>query len=314
MTTPTYRDIIAAAHRISPYVHRTPVFTSSHIDEHVGGSVFLKAENLQKVGAFKARGAVNAVLSLSDTDAARGVITHSSGNHGQAVAYAAGIRSVPATIVMPHHAPSVKVDAVAGYGAEIIFCEQSEREVVLEDLCARTGSTIVHPFDDPAVIAGQGTAALELIEQAPGIDLIVAPIGGGGLLSGSSLVGEHEQIDVLGVEPEIVDDSYRSLRDGTRYPATGRHSVGDGLLTGIGTYAFSILSAAGRRILLVSDDEMLSAMRMVATRMKLVIEPSAATVVAALLRYPEEFTGRRVGAILSGGNVNLEVFGDSNDR
>lgn len=314
MTTPTYRDIIAAADRISPYVHRTPVFTSSYIDERVGGSVFLKAENLQKVGAFKARGAVNAVLSLSDADAARGVITHSSGNHGQAVAYAAAIRGVPATIVMPHHAPSVKVDAVAGYGAEIIFCEQSEREAVLEDLCARTGSTIVHPFDDPAVIAGQGTAALELIEQIPGLDLIIAPIGGGGLLSGSSLVGAHEQIDVLGVEPEIVDDSYRSLRDGTRYPATGKHSVGDGLLTGIGTYAFSILSTAGRRILLVSDDEMLSAMRMVASRMKLVIEPSSATVVAALLRYREEFAGRRVGAILSGGNVNLEIFGGSDDR
>lgn len=308
MRTPTYEDIIAAARRIEPYVHRTPVFTSSYIDELVGGSVFLKAENLQKVGAFKARGAVNAVLSLTDSDAGGGVITHSSGNHGQAVAYAAAIRGVPATIVMPRHASKVKIDAVQGYGADIVFCDQAEREAVLEELRTRTNSTVVHPFDDPAVIAGQGTASMELLEQVPGIDVIVAPIGGGGLLSGASLVGTHTGIDVLGVEPDLVDDSYRSLRDGVQYPATGEHSVGDGLLTGIGSLAFGILSDAGRRILLVSDDEMLTAMRLVAARMKLVIEPSSATIVAALLRYPEEFSGRRVGGILSGGNVDLKAF------
>jgi len=306
--TPTYEDIIAAARRIEPYVHRTPVFTSTYIDNRVGASVFLKAENLQKVGAFKARGAVNAVLSLSDADAGGGVITHSSGNHGQAVAYAAAIRGVPATIVMPRHAAKVKIEAVQGYGADIVFCDQAERETVLEELRTRTNSTVVHPFDDPAVIAGQGTASMELFEQVPGIDVIVAPIGGGGLLSGASLVGTHVGIDVLGVEPELVDDSYRSLRDGAQYPATGEHSVGDGLLTGIGSLAFGILSEAGRRILLVSDDEMLTAMRLVAARMKLVIEPSSATVVAALLRYPEEFSGRRVGAILSGGNVDLKAL------
>ncbi len=308
MRTPTYEDIIAAARRIEPYVHRTPVLTSTYIDNRVGASVFLKAENLQKVGAFKARGAVNAVLSLSDADAGGGVITHSSGNHGQAVAYAAAIRGVPATIVMPRHAAKVKIEAVQGYGADIVFCDQAERETVLEELRTRTNSTVVHPFDDPAVIAGQGTASMELLEQVPGVDVIVAPIGGGGLLSGASLVGAHAGIDVLGVEPELVDDSYRSLRDGVQYPATGEHSVGDGLLTGIGSLAFGMLSDAGRRILLVSDDEMLTAMRLVAARMKLVIEPSSATVVAALLRYPEEFSGRRVGAILSGGNVDLKAL------
>jgi len=313
VTIPTYDDIKAAGRRIAPYVHRTPVFTSNYVDARAEGTVFLKAENLQKVGAFKARGAVNAVLSLSDADAAKGVITHSSGNHGQAVAYAAGIRDMPATIVMPHHAPKVKIDAISGYGAQIIFCEQAEREDVLEDLRVRTGSTVVHPFDDPAVIAGQGTASMELVEQVPDLDIILAPIGGGGLLSGASLVGERAGIDVLGAEPEIVDDSYRSLRDGVRYPATGEHSVGDGLLTGIGSHAFAILSAAGRRILLVSDEEMLAAMRVVASRLKLVIEPSAATVVAALFRYPEEFTGRRVGVILSGGNVDLKVLGGLDD-
>ncbi len=308
MTTPTYDDIVAAARRIEPYVHRTPVFTSTYIDNRVGAFVFFKAENLQKVGAFKARGAVNTVLSLSDADAAGGVITHSSGNHGQAVAYAAAIRGVPATIVMPHHAAKVKIDAVRGYGADIVFCDQAERATVLEELRTRTNSTVVHPFDDPAVIAGQGTASLELLEQVSGVDVIVAPIGGGGLLSGASLVGAHAGIDVVGVEPELVDDSYRSLRDGVQHPATGEHSVGDGLLTGIGSLAFVILSEAGRRILLVSDDEMLAAMRMVAARMKLVVEPSSATVVAALVRYPEEFSGRRVGAILSGGNVDLKAF------
>ncbi|GMR02932.1 MAG: pyridoxal-phosphate dependent enzyme [Acidimicrobiia bacterium] len=314
MITPTYGDVVSAATRIAPFVHRTPVFTNAHLDELVGGDIFLKAENLQKVGAFKARGATNAVLSLSDVEVARGVVTHSSGNHGQAVAYAAAIRGIPATVVMPHHAPKVKVEAVSGYGAEIVFCSQDERETTLQTLQERTGAVIVHPFDDPAVIAGQGTATLELVEQAPDLDVIVAPIGGGGLLSGASLVGEHEHIDVIGAEPEAVDDSYRSLRDGVRYPATGAISVGDGLLTGLGELAFRILSAASRRILLVSDEEMLSAMRLMAVRTKLLIEPSSATAIAAIIRYREEFSGRRTGLLISGGNVELGRLSDSGDR
>jgi len=312
--TPTYSDVLSAATRIAAFVHRTPVFTSAHLDDLVGGNVSLKAENLQKVGAFKARGAMNAVLSLSDEEAGRGVVTHSSGNHGQAVAYAAAIRGIPATIVMPHHAPKVKIQAVSGYGAEIVFCNQDEREATLRTLQERTGAVVVHPFDDPAVIAGQGTATLELVDQVPDLDVIVAPIGGGGLLSGASLVGEHEHIDVIGAEPEVVDDSYRSLRDGVRYPATGATSVGDGLLTGIGVLAFEILSTASRRILLVSDEEMLGAMRLIALRTKLLIEPSSAAAIAAIIRYRVDFSGRRIGVIISGGNVELERLSGSGDR
>ncbi len=311
MTHPTYDDILLAATRIAPYVHRTPVLTSTYLDDVVGGSVFLKAENFQKVGAFKARGATNAVLSLSDEEIARGVVTHSSGNHGQAVAYAARIRGIPATIVMPVHAPAVKVDAVLGYGAEIVFCEQDERSTTLRSLHERTGAVVVHPFDDPAVIAGQGTATLELVDQVADLDVIVAPIGGGGLLGGASLVGMHAGIDIVGAEPEIVDDAFRSLRDGIRYPATGERSVGDGLLTGIGACAFDILRSAERRILVVSEEEMLDAMRLIAVRMKIIIEPSSATAIAAIVRYRSQFSGRRVGVIVSGGNVALDVLATS---
>jgi len=311
---PTYGDVLSAAKRIAPFVHRTPVFTSAHLDELVEANVFLKAENLQKVGAFKARGATNAVLSLSDEEAGRGVVTHSSGNHGQALAYAAAIRGIPAMIVMPHHAPKVKVQAVSGYGAEIVFCSQDEREVTLRTLQERTGAVMVHPFDDPAVIAGQGTATLEFVDQVPDLDVIVAPIGGGGLLSGVSLVAEHEDVDVIGAEPEVVDDAYRSLRDGVLYPATGAISVGDGLLTGMGALAFEILSAASRRILLVSEEEMLRAMRVIAVRTKLVIEPSSAAAIAAIIRYRVDFSGGRIGVIISGGNVELGRLSDSGDR
>ena len=305
MRTPTYGDIVEAARRIGPYIHRTPVFTSRYFDNRVGAEVFFKAENLQKVGAFKARGATNAVLLLSDADAERGIVTHSSGNHGQAVAYAAGIRSIPAVVVMPRHAPQVKVDAVRGYGAEIVFCDQDDRESTVGNIRAETGAVVVHPFDNPGVIAGQGTASMELVDQVEGLDTIVAPIGGGGLLSGASLVGEHQGIDVVGAEPEMVDDAYRSLRDGTRYGPTGNLSIGDGLLTGIGELAFGILYAHRRRILTVSEEEMLDMVSVVGTRMKLVIEPSAATAVAAVVRYRSQFAGKRVGVILSGGNRSV---------
>ncbi len=304
----TYEDVVVAARRIAPYVHFTPVFTSKYLDEVSGATVFLKAENFQKVGAFKARGAVNAVLLLSDTEALSGVVTHSSGNHGQAVAYACAIRNIPATIVMPDHAPQVKVDAVIGYGARVVFCPQSERQQALDEVVAASHATVVHPFDDPAVIAGQGTACLELVAQVGGLDVVVAPIGGGGLLSGTTLVTAHRGIVAIGAEPEIVDDSYRSLRDGIRYPATGAVSVGDGLLTGIGELPFRILSEAGTKILTVSESEITEAMRTVAERTKLVVEPSGATAVAALLRHNDRFSGQRVGIILSGGNVELSRF------
>jgi threonine dehydratase len=314
MRIPTYLDVVEAAGRIRPHVHRTPIFTSRHFNELVGAEVFFKAENLQKVGAFKARGATNAVLALPDSDAGRGIVTHSSGNHGQAVAYAAGIRSIPAVVVMPRHAPRVKVDAVAGYGAEIVFCEQNERESTVDEIQAESGAVVIHPFDNADVIAGQGTATLEFVDQVPNLDTIVAPIGGGGLLSGASLVGAHNGIEIVGAEPEVVDDAYRSLRDGVRYGPTGELSVGDGLLTGIGELPFAILNAQGRRVLTVSEDEMLEMVAIVATRMKLVIEPSSATAPAAVVRYRAEFADTRIGIIISGGNVALDRFAGSGDR
>lgn len=209
---------------------------------------------------------------------------------------------------MPEHAPRIKVDAVRGYGAEIIFCPHSERERTLAEFVAERGGRVVHPFDNSRVIAGQGTATLELTEQVPGLDAVIAPIGGGGLLSGATLVCRHGGVTAYGAEPEVVDDAFRSLRDGIRYPATGVVSVGDGLLTGIGAIPFEILSGAGTKILTVSETEILQAMGTLAERTKLVVEPSGATSVAALIRYPEVFAGKRVGVILSGGNVALELF------
>lgn len=307
MSTPTYDDVVAASERIGPHVHRTPVFTSKAIDDRARASVFAKAENLQKVGAFKARGATNAVLSLSDADRAAGIATHSSGNHGQAVAYAASIVGCQATVVMPDHAPGIKIDAVRGYGAEVVLCAHVERERVLADLVRRTGATVVHPFDDPAVIAGQGTAALELIADIPDLDVIMTPIGGGGLLSGTTIVGREHAIATVGAEPEVVDDAHRSLRDGVRLPATGEISIGDGLLTGIGEIPFQVLNASSVPIVTVSEDAIGDACRFVVARTKYLIEPSAATVFAALFG-DHRWTGARIGVIVSGGNIDVSAF------
>ncbi|MDK1018359.1 MAG: threonine/serine dehydratase [Actinomycetota bacterium] len=303
MIHPTFAEVEEAAVRIAPHTHRTPVFTSQYLDRATGATVFLKAENLQKVGAFKARGATNAILLLTDRDAARGVIAHSSGNHGQAVAYACSIRGVPATIVMPEGSSAVKVDAVRGYGATVVFCPPSDREQRVIDLIDKYGFIEVHPFDDPWVIAGQATATLELITEVPDIHVVLAPIGGGGLLSGASIVTAEHGLDLLGAEPEMVDDARRSLEDGVRYPATGAVSVADGLLTGIGSLPFAILSGTATTILTVSEEEILSAMGILAERTKMVVEPSGATAVAALLRYASRFRDKRVGVILSGGNI-----------
>lgn len=296
-------DVRAAADRIESHTHRTPVFTSRYLDARTGSAVFLKAENLQKIGAFKARGATNAILSLSEDDAARGVVTHSSGNHGQAVAYACSLRNIAAIVVMPEHAPAVKVDAVRGYGARVVFSTQAERAQTVFRLIDEHGYTEVHPFDNAAVIAGQATATLELVDEVHDLDLVLAPIGGGGLLSGASIVGTEYEVDVIGAEPEVVDDSYRSLRDGVRYPATGAMSVGDGLLVGIGVIPFAILSQANRSVVTVTEDEIIEAVETLAQRTKLVVEPSGATAVAALISHAPLFADKRVGVILSGGNV-----------
>jgi threonine dehydratase len=308
VTLPTLEDVRAAARRIEPHVHRTPVVSSSALDGELGLSLFFKCENLQKVGAFKARGATNAVLSLPEEAARRGVVTHSSGNHGQALAYAASVRGIPCTVVMPDDAPAIKTEAVRGYGAEIVLCKRPERESTCTRLVAERGLALIHPYEEPAVIAGQGTAALELLEQAGDLDLVVAPVGGGGLLSGTTLTvtGLRPGCEVWGAEPETVDDAFRSLECGELQPGPENPvSWGDGLLTGLGRNPFTILHRHGVRVVTVSEREMLDAAWTLARRLKLVVEPSAATVLAAVRRRAETFKGLRVGAILSGGNTDF---------
>ena len=303
----TVEDVLAAAERIRPYVHRTPVHTSATLDRELGLRAFFKCENLQKVGAFKARGAMNAVLSLPDDVAERGVVTHSSGNHGAALAYAASIRGVPCTVVMPHDASDLKFAAVEGYGGRIVRCAQHEREETAAEEQRRTGAALVHPYDDPAVIAGQGTAALELLDDVPGLSVVIAPVGGGGLLSGTSLVAHQRGVDVIGAEPEEVDDAYRSLASGRLQPRVPHpRTLADGLLTGLGRLPFAILSATRAHIVLVSEAEIVRAARFHLERMKLVVEPSGATALAALRvcasdlrRHPD------IGVIVSGGNTDL---------
>ena len=306
--TPSFDDVLAAAARIAPFVHRTPVMTSATLDRELGAQVFFKCENLQKVGAFKARGAVNTVLSLSDREAAGGVITHSSGNHAAALAYAAGIRGIPCTVVMPDDAPAVKVTAVRGYGAEVVFCKQTDREAVCEREREARGSTLVHPFDNPRVVAGQGTAALELFEDVPDLDMVIAPIGGGGLLSGTAVTATAMRpgIKVIGAEPEAVDDAYRSLQTGVRRPRVPDPTTwADGLLTGIGQIPFEILTAAGAEVVTMTEDALLDAALFHLQRMKIVVEPSGAAGLAALRTIGDSVGGRRIGVIISGGNTDF---------
>lgn len=306
ISTPTVEDVRAAADRIAGYVHRTPLAVSSTLDTELQINAVFKCENLQKVGAFKARGATNAVLSLDEAASERGVLTHSSGNHGAALAFAAAIRGIPCTVVMPEDAPSVKFDAVSGYGARIVRCTQSDREETAAREQETTGAAFIHPFEDPAVIAGQGTAALELLEDRPDLDAVITPIGGGGLLSGTALVCAAADVDAIGAEPEAVDDAYRSLMSGVRQPRVPHpDTLGDGLLTGIGALAFEILNELGVRIQLVDEDAIVQAARFHLERMKLVVEPSGATGLAALRRLAPQMQGTRVGVIISGGNTDF---------
>lgn len=308
MTLPTFADVVAAAERIRGHVHRTPVLTSATLDAQLGAQVYFKCENLQKVGAFKARGATNAVLALDDAAAARGVVTHSSGNHGAALAYAARIRRIPAVVVMPNDAPNVKVNAVRGYGAEVLLCPRAERDATAQRVVEQRGATMIHPFEHPHVIAGQGTAALELLQAVSDLDYVLAPVGGGGLISGTALVvrKQRPRCTVLGVEPDTLDDAARSLRDGVRYPGVkDPKSIADGLMTGLGQAAFDILRACEASVVSVPESSLIGAARFFVERMKIVVEPSCATVLAALWADPARFRGRRVGAILSGGNTDL---------
>ena len=304
----TLTDIRAAAIRIAPHVHRTPVVTCRTLDDQIQARAFFKCENFQKVGAFKARGATNAVLSLDDKTAARGVATHSSGNHAAALAYAASIRDIPCTVVMPDAAPAIKVEAVRGYGAKIVFCKQSEREETCERVVAETGATLIPPFDDPRIIAGQGTAALELLEEVGDLDAVVTPVGGGGLLAGTAVVVKslRKQAIVYGAEPEAVDDAYRSLETGVRQPGVENpETIADGLLTGLGELNFEILRELHARIVTVTEEAIAEAARFHLERMKLVVEPSGATGLAALRAMVPEIYGMKVGVIISGGNTDF---------
>ena len=307
---PTLTDVRQAAERIRPYAHRTPVLTCASLDERVGAQVFMKCENLQKVGAFKFRGACNAVFSLTDEEAARGVATHSSGNHAQALALAAWIRGIPAHIVMPENAPAVKKAAVAGYGGQITFCEQTlqARESTLAQVVGGTGATVIHPYNNFHVIAGQGTATLELLEEIPDLDVVIAPVGGGGLLSGTSIAakGTSPGIRVIAAEPEMADDAYRSLQAGHIIPSENPRTIADGLLTSLCDLTFSIIQKNVEQIVTVSETAILKSMKFIWERAKVIIEPSAAVPVGLLWERKIDLSGLRVGVILSGGNVDLE--------
>jgi threonine dehydratase len=311
MNIPTFEDVLAAHERIAPYIHRTPVMTSSYLDELGGAEIFFKCENLQKVGAFKARGACNAVFGLSEADAARGVATHSSGNHAGALSYAAARRGIEATVVMPRTAPETKKAAVRSYGGRILECEptQAAREAMLDEVIADTGADLVHPYDDARVIAGQATCALELLEQIEALDAIVAPVGGGGLVSGTclTLAQQSPQARFYAAEPANADDAHRSLQAGEIVLRDGQHSVADGLNTNLKPLTWHFVSNFVEDILLVSEKEILDAMYLTWQRMKIIIEPSSAVPLAAILKYPEHFRGQRVGVIITGGNVELQA-------
>lgn len=309
----TIDDVRAAADRIRPHVHRTPVMTSRRLDERAGRRLLLKCENLQRVGAFKIRGAMNAVLQLSEEDAARGLVTHSSGNHAQALALAARTRGIPATIVMPTNAPRVKREAVEGYGATVVPCDPTleARETTTAEIVVRTGATLVHPYDDPRIIAGQGTMALELLEDAGPLDAVVVPVGGGGMAAGICVAvhGTAPEIRVVGAEPAGADDAARSLASGRLVPQTDPRTIADGLRTSLGRHTWPILRDRLAGIVTVDDAAIADAMRLTMEATKLVVEPSGAVGVAAVLAATlAEMLPRadRIGVILCGGNVDLD--------
>lgn len=309
-TSLTHADVLAAAARIAGHAQVTPVLRSHSLDALAGAELFFKCENFQRVGAFKFRGACNAVWSLSDEEAAHGVVTHSSGNHGAALALAARTRGIAAHVVVPAGAVRSKVAAIRAYGATVHECAptMAARDAMAAEIGQRTGARLVHPYTDPAVIAGQGTAALELIREVGVLDLLVTPVGGGGLVSGTALAaaGSSQAIRVIGAEPSGAADAYESLRHGARVLDIVSDTVCDGLRATIGQPNFELMHAHGVQVLLVDDAETMAAMRLVWERLKIMIEPSCATVLAAVLRHRELFAGQRVGLVLSGGNVDLD--------
>jgi len=316
---PSWEAILAAHARIAGRIHRTPVLASASLNAIAGARLFFKCENLQKTGSFKIRGASNAILSLTDAQVANGIVTQSSGNHGAAVACAAAWRGATAWIVMPRNAPSVKAKAIEGYGGKVVFCEPTvtARKEACDRLQAETGAHLVHPYDDDRIIAGQATAAKELLEEVGDLDAVFAPVSGGGLLSGTCLGARGIRADVraFGCEPERADDAYRSLTSGTLQSQDSSDTIADGLRASLAPRTFAILRRHVDRILLVTEEEIISAARLVWERMKIIIEPSSAVAIAPLLRpgvvaslnLPNRHDGSalKLGVLLSGGNVDL---------
>ena len=310
LALPDLAAIVAARVRIAPHVHRTPVMASRSLDAAAGARLYFKCENFQKVGAFKARGATNAVFALSDDEAQRGVVTHSSGNHGAALAYAAARRGVPAHVVMPDNAPKIKIENVRGFGAAVRFCPPTPqaRAAACDEVQRATGATLIHPFDDARVIAGQGTAVLELLEEVPDLDFVIAPVGGGGLLSGTAIAakGTKAGVRVLGAEPANADDAKRSLASGRVEPVNQATTIADGLRTPLSPRTLAAIRAHVEAIGLASEAAIVSAMRLTWEKMKVVIEPSSAVPLAAILERTLDVAGARVGIVISGGNVDLD--------
>jgi len=309
MDEPTIKEIREAWERIRPFVHCTPVLTCRAINRMCKAEIFFKCENFQKAGAFKIRGATNAVFSLEDKEASQGVATHSSGNHAAALALAASWRGIKAYVVMPENAPRVKRDAVANYGAEITFCKPTleAREQGLARVLDLTGATFIHPYNDYRVISGQGTAALELCEEVPDLDIVMTPVGGGGLLSGTAIAVSviSPQSLIIAAEPERADDAYRSFQAGRLIPANNPDTIADGLRTSLGDLTFPIIMKHVKDIVTVSEQGIVKAMRYIWERMKIIVEPSAAVPLGALLTKRIELSGKRVGVIVSGGNADL---------
>jgi threonine dehydratase len=307
---PSWNDVLAAHERIAPHIHRTPVLTSSFLNALTGAELFFKCENFQKAGAFKARGASNAVFGLSEAEAARGVATHSSGNHALSLSYAAGRRGIPCAVVMPRTAPEAKKAAVRGYGGVITECEPStsSREAVFAQVQAATGADFVHPYNDPRVIAGQATCSRELMEQVDGLEQVIAPIGGGGMISGTCLTLSNiaPGVEIYAAEPDMADDAARSFRAGHIIADDAPVTVADGLKVPLKDLTWHFVKAHVTDILTASEQEIVDAMRLTWARMKILIEPSCAVPLAVILRNPDVFRGRRVGVIITGGNVDLD--------
>ena len=309
---PDLESIKKTHHRIKPYIHKTPVLHNRALNEMTDSRIFLKCENFQKVGAFKIRGATNAVLLLNEAESGTGVVTHSSGNHAAALAYAAGIKNIPAYIVMPGNAPQVKINAVKNYRGIITFCEPTleARESTADRIIEETGAIFVHPYNDYRIIAGQATAARELLLEIPDLDIILAPVGGGGLMSGTALSAKYMKpgIKVYGCEPENADDAYRSFKSHTLIPSQNPVTIADGLKTSLGSKTFQLISNYVDDILLLSETEIIEAMRFILERMKIIIEPSSAVVIAAVMFNKINVSNKKVGVIISGGNVDFEIY------